>query len=227
MAINPRHILDFIQHFVRRNNEKCSGLEEEQLHKGTSAEDNIQAAFEVFSRLGEDFMRHLKMALHAAGMEREEPYLRLNNYLMQFRGTSHGTMRKSPEERLLGRKFGTKLPNLRTNPAKARKDIVEAKEYNERVQVQARRSHGKVERLSRYLDKANNGAGDLDGEGRGREVQGHDTVVGKNKAGGAGRQGRNEAEGAGRQGTYEARGSRASGCVRGWGRGASGSRPKQ
>ena len=66
---------------------------------------------------------------------------------------------------------------------------MEAKEYNEQVQVQARRSHGKVERLGRYLDKTNNGAGDLDGEGRGQEVQGHDTVVGKNKAGGAGRQG--------------------------------------
>ena len=83
MAINPRHILDFIQHFVRRNYEKHSGLEEEQLHKGTSAEDNIQAVFEVFSRLGEDFMRHLKKALHTAGVEREELYLRLNNYLIQ------------------------------------------------------------------------------------------------------------------------------------------------
>ena len=82
MAINPRHILDFIQHFVRRNNEKRSGLEEEQLHKGTRAEDNIQAVFEVFSRLGEDVMRHLKKTFHMAGVEREEPYLRLNNDLM-------------------------------------------------------------------------------------------------------------------------------------------------
>ena len=78
MAITTRHILDFIQHFGRRYNEKRSGLEEEQLHKGTSAEDNIQAAFEVFSRLGEDFMQHLKKTSHTAGVEREEPYLWLN-----------------------------------------------------------------------------------------------------------------------------------------------------
>ena len=53
MAIKPRHILDYIQHSVRRYNEKSSGLEEEQLHKGTRAEDNIQAVFGVFSRIEE------------------------------------------------------------------------------------------------------------------------------------------------------------------------------
>ena len=107
-------------------------------------------------------------------------------------------MRKSPEERLFGRKFGPKLPNLRTNPVKARKDIVEAKEYDKQVHVQARRSHGEVERPSRYPEKTNNGAGNLNREGRGREVQGHDTIVVKNKAGGAGRQGMYKDKGAGR-----------------------------
>ena len=37
-------------------------------------------------------------------------------------------MRKSPAELLFGRKFVTKLLDLRTNPARDRKDIVEAKE---------------------------------------------------------------------------------------------------
>ena len=32
------------------------------------------------------FMRRLKKILHAAGVEKEDPYLRLN-YLMQFRAT--------------------------------------------------------------------------------------------------------------------------------------------
>ena len=72
-------------------------------------------------------MQHLKKIFHMAGVEREEPYLRLNNYLMQFRATPHATMRKCPAELLFSRKFVTKLPDLRTNPAKARKDIVEAK----------------------------------------------------------------------------------------------------
>ena len=107
-------------------------------------------------------------------------------------------MRKSPEERLFGRNFGPKLPNQRTNPAKARKDIMEAKYCDKRVHVQARRSHGEVERPSRYLEKTNSGAGNLNREGRGREVQGRDTVVVKNKAGGAGRQGIYKDKGAGR-----------------------------
>ena len=49
-------------------------------------------------------------------------------------------------------------------------------------------------------------AGNLDGEGRGREVQSHDNVVGMNKAEGAGRHGTYEAEGAGRQGMHKATG---------------------
>ena len=72
-------------------------------------------------------MRHLKNIFHTAGVEKEDPYLRLNNYPMQFRATPHATMRMCPEELLFGRKFVTKLPDLRTNPAKDRRDIMEAK----------------------------------------------------------------------------------------------------
>ena len=39
-------------------------------------------------------------------------------------------MRKCPAELLFGRKFVTKLPDLRTNPAKDRKEMVEAKKDN-------------------------------------------------------------------------------------------------
>ena len=73
-------------------------------------------------------MRHLKKIFHTAGVERVDPYLKISNYLMQFRATAHATMRKSPAELLFGRKSVTKLPDLRTNLARDRKDIVEAKE---------------------------------------------------------------------------------------------------
>ena len=76
--------------------------------------------------LMEAFIWHLKMIFHMGGVEREDPYMRLNNYLMQFRATPHATMKKCPVELLFGRKFNTKLPDLRTNPAKARRDIMEA-----------------------------------------------------------------------------------------------------
>ena len=77
--------------------------------------------------LVEAFMRHLKKIIHTVGVEREDPYLRLNNYLMQFRATPHCTMKKCLAELLFSRKFNSKLPDMRTNPAKARRDIMEAK----------------------------------------------------------------------------------------------------
>ena len=49
--------------------------------------------------------------------------------------------------------------------------------------------------------------GDLEGEGRGREVQGQDIVVGMNEAKGTDRQGKYEAEGTGHQGMYKAEGA--------------------
>ena len=70
-----------------------------------------------------------------------------------------------------------------------------------------RRRYGEEERPSRHLDKTNIVEGDLEGEGRGREVQGQDNTVGKNEAEGAGRHGTNEAEGVGRQDWYEDKGA--------------------
>ena len=78
--------------------------------------------------LVEAFMCHLKKIFHTAGVKRVDLYLRINNYLMQFRATLHATMRKSLAELLFGRKFVTKLPDPRTNTARDRKDIMEAKE---------------------------------------------------------------------------------------------------
>jgi hypothetical protein len=73
--------------------------------------------------LVEAFMKHLKKIFHTAGVEKEDPHLRLNEYLMQHRATPHSTMEKSPAELLFGRRFNTRLPDLRTNPARDRKDI--------------------------------------------------------------------------------------------------------
>ena len=51
-------------------------------------------------------------------------------------------MRKCLAELLFGRKFVTKLPDMRTNPAKARKDIMEAKEDN----------RGAKDKMKKYKD---------------------------------------------------------------------------
>ena len=69
----------------------------------------------------EAFMRHLKKIFHMAGMKKEDPYQKLNDYLMQFRATPHTTMRKCLAELLFCRKFVTKLPDLRpTRPRPGR-----------------------------------------------------------------------------------------------------------
>ena len=37
-------------------------------------------------------MKHLKKIFHTACVEREDPFMKLNDYLMQFRATPHTTM---------------------------------------------------------------------------------------------------------------------------------------
>ena len=63
---------------------------------------------------------------------------------------------------------------------------------------------------------------DIDGEGRGREVQGHEIVIGMNKAKGTGRQGMYKAEGAGHQGMYKAEGAGRQGMYKAEGAGCQG-----
>ena len=80
----------------------------------------------------ESFMKHIKKLFHTCEVEGQDPYERLNNYLMQFRVTPHPTMKKSPAELLFNRKFNTRLPDLRENPAASREDIKEAREEDEK-----------------------------------------------------------------------------------------------
>ena len=83
--------------------------------------------------------------------------MRLNNYLMQFRATPHATMKKCPAELLFGRRFNTKLPDLRTNPAKARKDMVEAKKEDKLAKDRMK----KYKDDSRHVKAHNIKVGDL------------------------------------------------------------------
>ena len=67
------------------------------------------------------------MSLTGVRMRYKDPYLKINEYLMLHRSTPHPTTKKSPAELLFNRKFVTRLPDLRTNPAKGSKDIEEAR----------------------------------------------------------------------------------------------------
>ena len=107
--------------------------------------------------LVEAFMKHLKKIFHTSGVEWEDPYMRLSEYLMQHRATPHSTMKKSPAELLFGRKFNTRLPDLRANPAREREDIVEAKNVDKLAKERMKRQKDK----GRYVREHNIGVGDL------------------------------------------------------------------
>jgi hypothetical protein len=81
----------------------------------------------------ESFMKHLKKIFHTAEVNYEDPYLKLNDYLMMVRASPHSSTGKSPAELLFGRKFVTKLPDLRVSQAKGRQDILEARESDKKA----------------------------------------------------------------------------------------------
>ena len=157
--------------------------------RGTSAEDNIHAFSEIFSRHGvpeilhsdngppfngrdshllqqyfqnfgiqhlpnhsaedpeatglvEAFMKHIKKLFHTSSISHTDPYLALHNHLLQVRANPHPSTGKSPAELLFGRKFRTKLPDLRQNPAQTRPDILAVRATDTRAK----------ERMKHYKD---------------------------------------------------------------------------
>ena len=153
--------------------------------RGTSAEANIQAFMEVFSRHGypkimrsdngppfngsdshllqqwlkssgiehipnlsaedpeasghvETFMKHLKKVWHTAQIERKNPYIQLQQHLIQVRATPHSSTGKSPAELLFGRTFRTRLPDVRQNPAAQREDVIQAREADIQAKTRMR-----------------------------------------------------------------------------------------
>ena len=88
---------------------------------------NLSAEDPEATGLVEAFMKHIKKVFHTSAVSGEDPYLQINDHLLQFRATPHPTTGKSPAELLFGRKFRTKLPDVRSNPASLRTDITEAR----------------------------------------------------------------------------------------------------
>ena len=78
--------------------------------------------------LAESFMKHVKKSWHAAIIARKDPVRELQKHLKMVRATPHPTTGVSPAELLFGRTFRTNLPDNRSNPAKGRQDIVEARD---------------------------------------------------------------------------------------------------
>ena len=94
---------------------------------GVKHRPNLSAEDPEASGQVEAFMKHLKKVFHTATVEGTDPYMKLQEHLMHFRGTPHPTTGKCPAELLFGRTFSTNIPDIRTNPAASRNDITEAR----------------------------------------------------------------------------------------------------
>ena len=78
--------------------------------------------------LAESFMKHVKKSWHAAIIAKKDPVRELQKHLKMVRATPHPSTGASPAELLFGRNFRTNLPDNRSNPAKGRQDILEARD---------------------------------------------------------------------------------------------------
>jgi hypothetical protein len=91
----------------------------------------------------EAFMKHLKKIFHTAEAAYQDPYLQMNDHLMMVRAAPHQSTGKSPAELLFNRKFVTRLPDMRINPAKDRSDIKEAREMDAKAKAKMKEQKDK------------------------------------------------------------------------------------
>ena len=84
---------------------------------GVKHKPNLSAEDPEASGLVEAFMKHLKKIFHTSTVEGTDPYMKLQEHLMHFRGTPHPTTGKCPAELLFGRVFRINIPDLRPNQA--------------------------------------------------------------------------------------------------------------
>lgn len=155
---------------------------EVEVVKGTSAQDNILAMDNIFSRhgfpavlhtdngapfnggrrhelqeyfkwagiahkpnksaydpeangLAESFMKHVKKIWHTATLEQKDPTLEINKHLRVQRATPHPSTGVAPAELLYGRLYKTRLPDMRTDPAASRPDILKARERDKQAKL--------------------------------------------------------------------------------------------
>ena len=85
--------------------------------------------------LAEAFMKHTKKVWHTSIISHKDPTMELNKHLKMYRATPHPTTGKSPAELLFARKYRTKLPDIRTNPAVERPDIQQARQQDRKVKA--------------------------------------------------------------------------------------------
>lgn len=77
--------------------------------------------------LAESFMKHIQKIWHTATLEKKDPVMEINKHLRVQRATPHPSTGMAPAELLNHRKYKTRLPDLRIDPARDREDIRQAR----------------------------------------------------------------------------------------------------
>jgi hypothetical protein len=106
--------------------------------------------------LVEAFMKHLGKIWHTSIIDKKDPYMEINKHLRVTRATPHISTGKSPAELLFGRKYITRLPDIRVDQALGRQDIQEALE----VDRKAKERQKKYKDQKRYVGDHNIRMGD-------------------------------------------------------------------
>ena len=94
-------------------------------------------------------MKHLGKIWHTSITDKKDPYMEINKHLRVTRATPHISTGKPPAEILFGRKYITRLPDMRTDPAQDREDILEALEQDKK----AKERQKKYKDQKRYVEE--------------------------------------------------------------------------
>ena len=89
--------------------------------------------------LAESFMKHIKKIWHTATLEEKDPVMEINKHLRVQRATPHPSTGAAPAELLNNRKYKTRLPDIRADPAEDREDIREARDRDRKAKLRQKR----------------------------------------------------------------------------------------
>ena len=106
---------------------------------GVQHKPNRSAEDPEANGLAESFMKHVQKIWHAATLEKKDPVMEINKHLRVQRATPHPSTGAAPAELLNHRKYKTRLPDLRVDPAESREDIKLARDRDREAKVRQKK----------------------------------------------------------------------------------------
>ena len=134
---NPKHLLS--DNGAPFNGGPSHMLQQYFRQEGIEHKPNASAEDPEANGLAEAFMKHAKKVWHTSIIAHKDPYIELNRHLKMYRATPHPSTGKSPAELLFNRKFQTKIPDIRTNPAAGRPDIQQARDNDKAAKLKQKK----------------------------------------------------------------------------------------